>query len=94
VPTERPPGTVQNTSNSFLADRQCNSERITRPLVRAHDGSWRGIGWDEALDLAARKLAEARVRHGSQSVLFHRGNGSFAALKCMINENFVRLEKV
>jgi anaerobic selenocysteine-containing dehydrogenase len=81
-------GALCKKVNSFLADRQYNSERIIRPLVRAHDGSWRGIGWDEALDLAARKLGEARVRHGSQSVLFHRGNGSFAALKCMVNRFF------
>jgi anaerobic selenocysteine-containing dehydrogenase len=81
-------GALCKKVNSFLADRQYNAERITRPLMRAPGGSWRAIGWDEALDLAARKLAEARARHGSQSVLFHRGNGSFAALKCMVNRFF------
>jgi len=49
---------------------------------------WERIGWDEALDLAATKLGQARDRHGSLSVLFHRGNGSFAALKCMVNRFF------
>jgi len=46
------------------------------------------VGWDEALDLAASKLGLARDRHGSLAVLFHRGNGSFAALKCMVDRFF------
>jgi anaerobic selenocysteine-containing dehydrogenase len=63
--------------------------RAHHPPARAGPRrSWRAIGWDEALDLAAHKLGEARARHGSQSVLFHRGNGSFAALKCMVNRFF------
>lgn len=73
--------------NRFLEDRQYSAERITHPLVRGARG-WQGIGWDEALDLTATKLARARDRHGSPAVLFHRGNGSFAALKCMVNRFF------
>src|SRR5437899_10441218 len=73
--------------NRFLVDRQYNSERITHPLRRGSHG-WERIGWDEAFDLAASKLRLARDRHGSLSVLFHRGNGSFAALKCMVNRFF------
>src|SRR4030095_16951954 len=69
-------GALCRKVNSSPADRQYNPERITRPLVRAPDGSWRPIGWDEALDLAARKLGEARARHGSPPVLFHPGQRS------------------
>ena len=37
-------GALCKKVNSFLADRQYNAERITRPLVRAPGGSWRAIG--------------------------------------------------
>jgi anaerobic selenocysteine-containing dehydrogenase len=80
-------GALCHKVNRFLEDRQYNAERITHPLRRGPRG-WERIGWDEALDLAASKLGGARDRHGSLSVLFHRGNGSFAALKCMVNRFF------
>src|SRR3989449_4717803 len=80
-------GALCRKVNRFLVDRQYNSERITHPLRRGSHG-WERIGWDEAFDLAASKLRLARDRHGSLSVLFHRGNGSFAALKCMVNRFF------
>lgn len=81
-------GALCKKVNSFLADRQYSAERITRPLLRKPGGSWEPIGWDTALDLAAEKLGEARRIHGPQAVMFHRGNGSFAALKCLVNRFF------
>ena len=80
-------GALCRKVNRFLEDRQYNAERVTHPLLRT-PGGWKRIGWDEALDLAASRLGAARQRHGSLSVLFHRGNGSFAALKCMVNRFF------
>jgi len=80
-------GALCRKVNHFLADRQYNPERITHPLWRGPHG-WQRLGWDEALDHAAAKLRTARDSHGSLSVLFHRGNGSFAALKCMVNRFF------
>ena len=80
-------GALCRKVNRFLEDRQYNPERITHPMRRGPHG-WERIGWDEALDLAASKLGLARDRHGSLAVLFHRGNGSFAALKCMVNRFF------
>jgi len=80
-------GALCRKVNRFLEDRQYNPERITHPMRRGPRG-WERIAWDEALDLAAAHLDQARDRHGSLSVLFHRGNGSFAALKCMVNRFF------
>ena len=80
-------GALCRKVNRFLQDRQYNPERVIHPMRRGPRG-WERIGWDEALDLAASKLGRARDRHGSLSVLFHRGNGSFAALKCMVNRFF------
>lgn len=50
-------------------------ERLTTPLLRTRpkgdaDPGWRAIGWDEALDLVAQKLAALAVEHGPQSVAF------------------------
>ena len=80
-------GALCRKVNRFLQDRQYNPERVIHPMRRGPRG-WERIGWDEALGLAASKLGRARDRHGSLSVLFHRGNGSFAALKCMVNRFF------
>jgi anaerobic selenocysteine-containing dehydrogenase len=62
-----------------LADVQNDPERIRRPLLRRRGGPgeadrWQEIGWDEALDLAARRLAEIQRRHGRDAVALYRGN--------------------
>ena len=53
--------------NRFL-DRFGSSERVTRPLKR-EGRAWVPISWDEALDLAARKIREADSIMASQSRL-------------------------
>ena len=59
-----------------LADVQNDPERIRKPMRRRRDGTdrWEEIGWDEALDLAAGRLAEIQQRHGRDSVALYRGN--------------------
>ncbi|HEY8153778.1 MAG TPA: molybdopterin-dependent oxidoreductase [Myxococcota bacterium] len=59
-----------------LADVQNDPERIRQPMRRRRDGSdrWDEIGWDEALDLAAGRLAEIQQRHGRDAVALYRGN--------------------
>lgn len=47
----------------FVASR----DRLTTPLVKEH-GEYFEATWDEALDLAAKKLAEARSNHGGSAV--------------------------
>ncbi len=58
-------------------------DRLTKPLVRRADGRLHEAGWDEALDLVARRLSEVRDRHGP---------GAFAAIssaRCTNEENFL-----
>ena len=45
-------------------------------MRRRRDGTdrWEEIGWDEALDLAAGRLAEIQQRHGRDAVALYRGN--------------------
>jgi anaerobic selenocysteine-containing dehydrogenase len=82
-------GALCNKVNHYLRDRFYHPERQLHPL-RKVDGAWQRFGWDDALDLVAGKLARARERDGTLSVLYHKGNGSFAGLKVM-GERFFNL---
>ena len=46
-------------------------------------GEWVEVDWDTALDIAARKLREARDAHGADSV------GVLASAKCLNEENYL-----
>ena len=55
------------------ADRVHHPDRLTRPLLRVGEkgvgrAAFRPIGWDEALDRIAERLAEAARRHGPEAV--------------------------
>lgn len=82
-------GALCQKVNRYLAERYYNPERIVHPLRRTA-GGWQRLGWDDALDLTAERLETARRRHGSLTVLYHKGNGSFAGLK-VLGERFFNL---
>ncbi|MGH7341990.1 MAG: molybdopterin-dependent oxidoreductase [Candidatus Rokuibacteriota bacterium] len=67
-------GALCNKVNHYLRDRFYHPDRQLHPL-RKVDGEWRRIAWDDALDLIAERLARTKVRHGTLSVLYHKGNG-------------------
>ncbi|WP_328659982.1 molybdopterin-containing oxidoreductase family protein [Streptomyces sp. NBC_00334] len=51
-------------------------DRLTRPLLRTGargSGSYRSIGWDEALDRVAEALDSARREHGPESLVVAQG---------------------
>ncbi|HEY0512832.1 MAG TPA: molybdopterin-dependent oxidoreductase [Thermoanaerobaculia bacterium] len=53
-------------------ERLYGPDRLLHPGVRAGgkgEGRFRRASWDEALDLVAAKLEEARSRHGGESIL-------------------------
>jgi predicted molibdopterin-dependent oxidoreductase YjgC len=68
-------------------------DRLLRPRVRqylldgsqrpAGRGAWAEVDWDTALDIAARKLREARDTYGVDSV------GVFTSAKCTNEENYL-----
>ena len=82
-------GALCNKVNHYLRDRFYHPDRQLHPL-RKVNGAWQRIAWDDALDLIAGKLARAKERDGTLSVLYHKGNGSFAGLKVM-GERFFNL---
>ncbi len=49
-------------------------DRLRRPVRRNAAGVFEEIGWDEALDLVARRLGEIRAQHGSDAIGFYWGN--------------------
>ncbi|UTT70796.1 molybdopterin oxidoreductase family protein [Arthrobacter sp. DNA4] len=49
--------------------------RITEPLLKGADGIHRPIGWDQALDLAAAAVKDARARYGADAVGVFGGGG-------------------
>lgn len=54
-------------------------ERLTRPMVRdgaKGEGRFRPVSWDEALDLAADRLARTRARSGGEAILPFSYGGS------------------
>ena len=82
-------GALCQKVNHYLRDRFYHPDRQLHPL-RKVGGRWQRVGWDEALDLIAGRLRDAEARHGTLSVLYHKGNGSFAGLKVM-GERFFNL---
>lgn len=53
----------------FAWDFVNSEKRLTTPLIR-ENGRFREAGWDEALDLVARRLLEVRDTHGADSLGF------------------------
>jgi predicted molibdopterin-dependent oxidoreductase YjgC len=66
------------TVHEFVAIPQ----RLTKPMVR-EDGTLRESSWDEALDIAAKRLREIKEKHGPDSIAM------FASAKCTNEENYL-----
>jgi len=62
-------------------------ERLTDPLIRQADGSFKKASWDEALDLIAEKFGQA---------IKTQGPGSVAGVSCArsINEDSYQMQKL
>ncbi len=62
-------------------------DRLKTPLIRQDDGSYREAGWDEALDLVARKFGQ---------VIRESGPDAVAGLSCSrsINEDSYQMQKL
>jgi anaerobic selenocysteine-containing dehydrogenase len=63
-----------------LKDLHDDPDRLRRPVkkVRLEDGriDWQEIGWDEALDTTAQRLADIHERHGVHAIGVYMGNPS------------------
>jgi len=60
-----------------MADVYTDPDRLRRPVRRVGDGpeaQWEEIGWDEAFDLVAERLAATIAEHGADAVGVYLGN--------------------
>lgn len=74
-----------------LQDLQADRDRLRRP-VRRRDGRWEELGWDEAFELVATRLAEIRDEHGPDAVAVYLGNPVVHSLGAMTHGvPFVRM---
>ncbi|HEX6149447.1 molybdopterin-dependent oxidoreductase [Nocardioides sp.] len=64
-----------------IGDLHHDPDRLRRPIRRDRmTGEWSEIGWDEALDLVADRLAETINRHGGDAVGVYLGNPNVHSL--------------
>ncbi|RLE36711.1 MAG: molybdopterin oxidoreductase family protein [Acidobacteria bacterium] len=57
-----------------LKDIQEDSDRLKMPVRRAGNGEWEEIGWQEALDEAAERMASVQKKYGRDALAIYRGN--------------------
>ncbi len=86
--TSPAPGTTVNDGNLCVKGRFANDfihheDRLTMPLIRAEDGSFREASWDEALDRTVQGLQAVAERHGSDALAF------ISSSRCTGEENYL-----
>ncbi len=66
-----------------MADVYADPDRLRRPLRRIGEGeeaTWEELGWDEAYDLVAERLAATVTEHGPNAVGMYVGNPNVHSL--------------
>ncbi len=86
--TSPPPGTTVNDGNLCVKGRFANDfihheDRLTVPLIRTDDGSFREASWDEALDRTVQGLQAVSEKHGSDALAF------ISSSRCTGEENYL-----
>lgn len=79
-------GILCGSTKNYLKNRFYSPKRILNPLKKVN-GEWERITWDEALDIAAEILNEAKNKYGSTSILYYQGFGARTALR-ILNRRF------
>jgi len=67
----------------FGQDWLHSPDRLTDPLIRLPDGSFRVAGWDEALDLVAQRFGAIRDQYGPDAI------GGLCSARCTNEENYL-----
>ena len=69
-----------------IADVYADPDRLRRPVRRVGEGAdatWQEIGWDEAFDLVAERLARVIEEHGDDALGVYLGNPNAHSLGSM-----------
>src|SRR5688500_790325 len=67
-----------------LQDLEEDPDRLRHPLRRDGDGSWREVGWEQALDEIARRVRRIQAAHGRDAVGVYLGNPNVHNLGSML----------
>ncbi|MBF0406879.1 MAG: formate dehydrogenase subunit alpha [Candidatus Riflebacteria bacterium] len=59
-----------------------HKDRLTTPLIKTDDGSFRKASWDEALDIIATRLTDIKQKNGANSIM------GFSSAKVTNEENY------
>ncbi len=70
--------------------RVYSPSRVLYPMKK-EGGSWQRIGWDEALDTIAGKIAYFRDRDGAPSIMHYQRSSSWGASKHLVKRFFLML---
>ena len=70
-----------------LQDIQSDPDRLRQPMRRI-GSEWQAIGWDEAFNLVAERLADIQARHGQNAVAVYQGNPSVHNYGLMTHSNY------
>lgn len=70
-----------------LQDIQNDPDRLRSPVLRVGD-QWLPIAWEEAFELAARRLYEIQQRHCQNAVAVYQGNPSVHNYGLMTHSNY------
>jgi len=58
-------------------------DRLTAPMLRRTDGSWREASWDEALGFVADRMKAVEAAHGPDAIAF------ISSSRCTNEENYI-----
>ncbi|MFB4368055.1 MULTISPECIES: molybdopterin oxidoreductase family protein [unclassified Pseudomonas] len=70
-----------------LQDIQNDPDRLRQPMRRTGD-RWEAIGWQEAFEFAASRLAAVQADHGQNAVAVYQGNPSVHNYGLMTHSNY------
>ena len=67
----------------FAWDYAIHEDRILNPMIRENiTDPWQKVGWDEAIDFAAKRLMDIQKEHGRKSI------GGITSSRCTNEEVF------
>ena len=70
-----------------LQDIQHDPDRLRQPMRRSGN-EWQPIGWNEAFELVAERLAAIQEQHGKNAVAVYQGNPSVHNYGLMTHSNY------
>lgn len=73
----------------LFLERQYAPDRLTTPLVRRQKGgALEPIGWDDALDVAAGRLARIKAESGPAAIFHYRSGGNLGVVGFVLDRLF------